>query len=71
MAKWRKKGIQEAKFKAYDELYSKVGMKDGAKNIYKNLLRKEINCVKCIKDKDHIMLIKEEEITEKWENYFW
>lgn len=45
-------------------------MKDGAKNIYKNLLRQEINCVKCIKDEDHIMLIKEDEITEKWENYF-
>ena len=30
-----KKAVQEAKLKAYDELYSKLGMKDGENNIYK------------------------------------
>ena len=27
--------VQEARFKAYDELYSKLGTKDGEKNFYK------------------------------------
>jgi hypothetical protein len=30
-----KKVVQEARFNAYDELYEKLGMKDGQKNIYK------------------------------------
>lgn len=30
-----KKAIQEEKFKSYYELYSKLGTKDGEKNIYK------------------------------------
>ena len=30
-----KKMVQEARFKSYDKLYSKLGMKDREKNIYK------------------------------------
>lgn len=58
MAKSKAKTIvQEAKFKAYGLLYSKLGMNDGEKNIYKlvkirEIKTRDLKCVKCIKDED-------------------
>jgi hypothetical protein len=34
--------VQEAKYKAYDELYSKLGTKDEEKNIYRLAKAREI-----------------------------
>ena len=44
------------------------------KRIFINLLRrgekKNLNGVKCIKDEDQRVLIKEEQIKERWKSYF-
>jgi hypothetical protein len=70
-----KKVVQEAKYKAYDELYSKLGTNDGEKNIYKlaktrEMKTRDLNGVKCIKDEDQRVLVKEEQIKERWKSYF-
>jgi hypothetical protein len=61
--------------KAYDELYWKLGTKDGEKNMYKlaktmEMKTRVLNGVKCIKDGDRRVLVKEEEIKERWKSYF-
>ena len=61
--------------KAYDELYCKLGTKDGEKNMYKlaktmEMKTRVLNGVKCIKDGDRRVLVKEEEIKERWKSYF-
>ena len=46
----------------YDKLYSKLGMNDGEKNIQKLAKtrgEKNLNGVKCIKDEDQRVLIKD------------
>ena len=70
-----KKVVREANFKAYDELYSKLGTKDGEKNILKLIKTREmktrnINGVKCIKDEYQRVLVKEEHIKKRWKSYF-
>ena len=52
------------KFKAYDKLYSKLGMDDEEKNIYKLARAREtktrdFNGVKCIGYEDQSALVKE------------
>jgi hypothetical protein len=49
--------------------------KDGEKKIFRLARFREkntrnINMVKCIKDNDHWVLIKGEEINERWRSYF-
>jgi hypothetical protein len=48
-------------------------MNDGEKNIYKLAKtrgKKNLNGVKCIKDEDQRVLMKEEQIKERWKSYF-
>ena len=65
-----KKVIKDAKFKAYDDLYDKLGTKDGEKDVYKLAKLRErktrdFNHIKCIKNEDSRVLVKEEEIKER------
>ena len=56
--------VQEANFKDYGELYRKLGMNDGEKNIYKlvkirEIKTRDLNRVKCTKDEDQRELVEE------------
>ena len=66
-----KKVIRDAKFKAYDDLYDKLGTKDRENDVYtlaKLRVRKtrDFNHIKCIKNEDSRVLVQEEEIKERW-----
>ncbi len=52
-----------------------LGQKDEERNIYKlgkirEMKTRDLKCVKCIKDEDQWVLVKEEEIKERWKRYF-
>jgi hypothetical protein len=77
--KWAKKEVKkvvrDAKLKAYDDLYTKLGTQEGKKSIYKlaklrDRKTKDFNNVKCIKSDDSRVLVKDDEIMERWKNYF-
>ena len=70
-----KKAIRNAKLKAYDNIYNKLDMKEGEKDIYKlaklrERKTKDFKYIKCVKGEDERVLIKEEEIKERWKSYF-
>ena len=71
MRKEAKKVIRDAKFKAYDDLYDKLGTKDGEKDVYKLAkLRggtRDFNHIKCIKNEDSRVLVQEEKNQRKVE----
>ena len=61
--------------KAYDDLYQQLGTKEGEKDIYRMArIRKrktmDINQIKCIKDGTDRLLVKDEEIIDRWREYF-
>ena len=60
-----------AKGKAYDDLYQRLGTKEGEKNIYRMARIRErktrdINQIKCIKDETDRLLVKDNEIKGRW-----
>ncbi len=70
-----KKMVSEAKSKAYDDLYIKLGMLEGEKIIYKiaklsDRKIKDLHSIKCIKTEDSRVLVRDEEIKERWKSYF-
>jgi hypothetical protein len=71
-AKW---AVSEAMSQMYDGLYQRLGMKEGEKDIYrmtKSWERKtrDIIQVKCIKDATEWLLTKDEDIKNRWREYF-
>ena len=57
-----KKVIRDAKFKAYDDHYDKLGTKDGKKDVYKLAKLRErktrdFNHIKCINNEDSRVLV--------------
>ena len=64
-----------AKGKAYDDLYQRLGTKEGEKDIYRMARIRErktrdINQIKCIKDGMDRLLVKDDEIKGRWREYF-
>ena len=62
-----KRAVIVAKSKAYDDLYQRLGTKEGEKDIYRMAKIRErktrdINQIKCIKDGTDRLLVKDEEI---------
>ena len=62
-----KRTVSVAKGKAYDDLYQRLGTKEGEKDIYRMTRIRErktrgINQIKCIKDVIDRLLVKDEEI---------
>ena len=60
-----------AKGKAYDDLYQRLGTKEGEKDIYRMTRIRErktrgINQIKYIKDGIDQLLVKDEEIKGRW-----
>jgi hypothetical protein len=70
-----KRVVSEARGQMYDGLYQRLGTKEGEKDIYrmaKNRERKtrDIIKVKCIKDATERLLTKDEDIKNRWREYF-
>ena len=64
-----------AKGKTYDDLYQRLGTKEGEKDIYRMARIRErktrdINQIKCIKDGTDRLLVKDDEIKGRWREYF-
>jgi hypothetical protein len=67
--------VSEAMGRMYDGLYQRMGTKEGEKDIYKIAKSREWNTrgiiqVKCIKDETEQLLTKDEEIKNRWREYF-
>ncbi|KAJ7976178.1 Craniofacial development protein 2 [Quillaja saponaria] len=70
-----KKAVREARGKACEGLYQKLETKDGEKDIYRIAKQRERRTkdlirIKCIKDEADRVLVKEDEINERWRTYF-
>ena len=65
-----KRAVSVAKFKAYDDMYQRLGTKEREKDIYRMTRIRErktrgINQIKCIKDVIDRLLVKDEEIRDR------
>ena len=70
-----KQAVSVAKSKAYDDLYQRLGTKEGEKDIYRMARIRErktrdINQIKCIKNGTDRLLVKDDEIKCRWREYF-
>ena len=70
-----KKAVSEARGRAYEDLYQKLSTKEGEKDIYRIATLRErktrdFNQVKCIKDENGGLLVKDDEIKNRWRAYF-
>jgi hypothetical protein len=70
-----KKAVSEARCQAYTELYQKLDTKESENDVYKMAKLRErktrdFNQVKCIKDEANRLLVKDEEIKNRWREYF-
>ena len=65
-----KRAASVAKGKTYDDLYQRLGKKEGEKDIYRMAMIRErktqdINQIKCIKDGTDRLLVKDDEIKDR------
>ncbi|KAM3386548.1 hypothetical protein ACQJBY_009864 [Aegilops geniculata] len=70
-----KRAVGEARGRAYEDIYQRLGTKEGERDIYKMAKIRErktrdIGQVKCIKDGAGQLLVKDEEIKHRWREYF-
>ncbi|AQK49513.1 Retrovirus-related Pol polyprotein LINE-1 [Zea mays] len=70
-----KRAVSRARGQAFDNLYQRLDTKQGEKDIYRMAKIRErktrdVNQVKCIKDKANQLLVKNEEIKNIWKEYF-
>ena len=73
--KTAKRAVSEARGRMYDGLYQRLGTKEGEKDIYRMAKSRErktrdIIQVKCIKDETERLLTKDEDIKNRWREYF-
>jgi hypothetical protein len=70
-----KRAVSVAKGQTFDDLYQQLDMKEGEKDIYRitrirERKTRDINQIKCIKDGTDRLLVKDEEIKDRWREYF-
>jgi hypothetical protein len=70
-----KKTVSEARGQTYTELYQKLDTKEGENDVYKMTKLRErkirdFNQIKCIKDDTNRLLVNDEEIKNRWREYF-
>src|SRR6185312_9852463 len=70
-----KQAVSVAKGKAYDDLFERLGTKEGENDIYRMARIRErktrdINQIKCIKDGINRLLVKDDKIKGRWREYF-
>jgi hypothetical protein len=73
--KTAKRTVSEARGQMHDGLYQRHGTKEGEKDIYKMAKSRErktrdIIQIKCIKDETKRLLTKDENINNRWREYF-
>jgi hypothetical protein len=73
--KTAKRAVSEARGQIYDGLYQRLGTKEGEKDIYRMAKSRErktrdIIQVKCIKHATERLLTKDEDIKNRWREYF-
>jgi hypothetical protein len=73
--KTAKRAVSEAKGRAYDDLYRRLSTKEGEKDVYKiarirERKKRDLNQVKCIKDEMDQLLVKGQDIKQRWQSYF-
>ena len=59
----------------YKEAYEKLDTKEAEKDVYRiarirEKKTRDLGTVSCVKDKDHKVLVRDEEIKERWREYF-
>ncbi|KAJ4744373.1 Retrovirus-related Pol polyprotein from type-1 retrotransposable element R2 [Rhynchospora pubera] len=70
-----KKAVSKARGRAYEDLYQKLSTKEGEKDVYKiakfrDRKTRDLNQVKCIKDETDRLLVRDDEIKNRWRDYF-
>ena len=70
-----KKAVNEARTKVYQDIYARLDSKEGEKDIYRIARMREkktrdLGIIRCIKDHNHKVLVKDIDIKERWKNYF-
>ena len=73
--KTAKQVVSEAKGWAYEDLYRRLSTKEEEKDIYRmararDRKTRDFSQVKCIKDEREKLLVKEDEIRHRWQEYF-
>ena len=73
--KTAKRVVSVAKGRAYEDLYQRLSTKEGEKDIYRmarvcERKTRDFNQVKCIKDEMEHLLVNEDEIRHRWQEYF-
>ena len=73
--KTTKRAVSVPKGRAYEDLYQYLGTKEGENDIYRMASVRErktrnFNQVKCIKNEREHLLLKEDEIQHRWQEYF-
>ena len=67
--------MKKARAKVYQDLYERLDSKDGENDIYRIAWMKEkktrdLSNIRCIKDHNHKVLVKDTNIKERWKEYF-
>ena len=70
-----KREVARAKEHAYEELYDKLETEAGQKELYRLAKQREragkdVQLVKVIKDENGVLLSSEEDVRQRWKNYF-
>jgi phage terminase small subunit len=70
-----KRAVSQARGRAYEGLYQRLDTKEGERNIYKMAKIRErktidVDQVKCSKEGGDQLLVKDEEIKHRWQEYF-
>jgi hypothetical protein len=73
--KTAKRVVSEERDRMYDGLYQRLGTKEGEKDIYRMAKSRErktrdIIQINCIKDETERLLTKDEDIKNRWREYF-
>ena len=70
-----KNAVRDARAKVNGDLYAKLDTKEGEKDIYRlarlrDKRTHDVRSIKCIKDGDQKVLVKEHEVKDRWRSYF-
>ena len=70
-----KKAVQNARAKEYKEMCEKLDTKEVEKDIYiiariRERKTRDLCTARCVKDEDQKVLVRDEEIKERWREYF-
>ncbi|KAK9095307.1 hypothetical protein Scep_026776 [Stephania cephalantha] len=75
--KQAKKVVSQAKTNFMEDLYTRLGNRDGERYIYiyrlaklRDKKKQDLSHVRCIKDENQNVLTREEDIKERWRSYF-